>query len=888
MSLLSNDQQLSLKELFSKWDPSVLNPGMEYELEMRLGVLEDKKFKPGMTGTDFPKKGKSVWISSVDKSVHDKVISADHLFKGGIVSNSRDIVWMTTGNKIRMVKVLDKNNKVTETKYESKERISMETMSDLGVRVALNIESKVDPNNVNLRQFNFIRFRQRISRISVDGLWRYDFTNVVEREFGNIKEAGKLIKEIVNDKPEGKYEVEIEYIGKQKVYKEQDEILTSCMKQIEGVVNLINPDIEYTLCKNKVYTDIYNLISDKNYVLKTRTPGSLDFTRDLISKPVTLQLNDLGTLEVNKYSATEKADGERNLLFVDENSKVWLINSRNEVIIIKTSVDAKNWLIDGEYLPDLHLFAAFDCIIADGKDITRETLEPRLDALQKIVKKFEPPGKDKYKIEVVMKKFHFGKVFDIANKVLDIKYPYEIDGIIFTPLNAIYQNRKTFKWKRPEMTTTDFLVRRHSSRVEGNKKIIRFQLYVSITRGLFKKLDLEHEVGYESLFPKVDENTNYFPVLFQPKELKDAYVAEWSEKSVDKHDIQDDTIIELSLNIDAIGSDSYKKWKFIKTREDKTAEYKKYQRSFGNAWLTAMSNLDAVLRPVTELIIRGKVKAPFFTGSKESNIKSMRKFHNYIKDNMYQKYVKNSKWLLEVAAGRFADLGRWAKNDVKNVVAFDMDEAALKEGQIRVDSWDKNRGNLPKILSTVGDAGKDWTHLMNDLSIKKEQFDVISMQFAIHFVLGNENMFKEFLKNVKKYLKPGGIFMASALDGESVMNLFKANNVKKDEIYDMKKDVRNELKTIISIKKECVCDDLANTGQEIAVFVESIGSYTHKEYMVNFQYMIRTFQQEGFELLELADFEQFYKDFENDRREEMSDVEKLYSFMGRFMVVRKL
>ena len=886
MSLITNDQQLAIKDLFSKWDPNKLGPNMEYELEIRLGSIEPKKFEPGMTKKDYQKSG---WVSSVSKEVHDRIFSANHLFQGNTVKSSRDIVWFGSNN-VRMIKVLDKNNKVTETKYESKERKNIVTMVDLGVRIALNIEHKVDSSTVKVNQFNSIRFRQRNSRISTDGMWRFDFTSIIQRKFGNIKDAGKIIREIVNggNDSESKYEVEIEYIGKKNIYKEPDTVLISTMEQIEGVVMLINPDIQYSLSKNTLYQEIYNLFSNKNYSLKTRSPSSIDFNRDLISKPLTLQLSNLGTLEVNNYAVTEKADGERHLLFIDEKSKSWLINSRNEVVSIPLFLSGKpkNWLIDGEYIEDLHLFASFDCLIAEGKDITELTLKPRLDALGDLVKKIkDPEKKDKDTLTVKMKKFHYGQIYEIADKALGLKYPYEIDGLIFTPVDAVYKNFKTYKWKWPEMTTTDFLIRRENVRSEGNKKIIRFNLYVAITRGLFKKLGLEHESGYAAKFPDIDESTNYFPVLFQPRELKDAFIVEWSENSVDKHEIQDNTIVELSFNVDA--DTPRKRWKFVRTREDKTAEYKKYKSNYGNAWLTAMSNLEAVLKPVTELIIRGKVKAQFFTVDKgASNIVAMRKFHNYIKDIMYAKYTKDSKWLLEVAAGRFADLGRWSRNGVKNVVAFDMDEAALKEGQMRVDSWDKKRGKLPKITSIVGNADSDW----DSLKLKKEQFDVISMQFAIHFVLETEESLKGFVKNVKKYLKPGGIFMASALDGESVMNLFKANETKNSETLDLKKQVNGELKTVISIKKQCFCDDLANTGQEIAVFVESIGGYTNKEYMVNFQYVVRSFQQEGFELVELADFEQFYQDFRRDRGKvgSLSDVEKIYSFMGRFMVLRKL
>lgn len=900
MALISADNKLALKDLLSKWDPSVLGPGVEYELEIRLGTWsQDVKFKPGMSKKDFPPANQSIFNPSISKEVYDKIFGAE-FYKRGVAAKERSVTWMTNmigGPKVRMVKILDQNNKVIATRYEVKERKGLVDLQALGLRVALALEKSVDPKNVKTSQFNFIRFRDRVSRTTLDGNWRYDFTSVVAREFGNIAEAGRILKEIVSAKEieYDKYEIELEWVGKESnPFKEPDVVLQSIIEQVNNVALLINVDVVYTLQKDKIYAEIYNLISEKNFALKSRAPESLDFTRDLISKPVTLQLSDLGKLEVNKYSVTEKADGERHLLYSDANGGLWLINNLNEVIAVKakTTRNKKNWLIDGEYIEDLHLFAAFDCLIA-GKDITSRDLNARLEALKGIVKEFkEPERQEKDLLRVTMKKFHFGQVYEQASKVLDAKFPYDIDGLIFTPVEAPYRNRITFKWKWPEMTTTDFLIRRNRVFVENKKRVVEFHLYVAITRGLFKSLGLSLAPDYGTLFPNVETDANYFPVLFGPEELPDACIAMWSQKTVDKHDIQDNTIVELAMNPDADGP--RKRWKFVRTREDKTAEYRKYNSNYGNAWKTAVSNLHAVLKPVTEEIIRGTIKAPFFTAEdKRSNIIPMRKFHNYIKSQVYARYTKNAKWLLEVAAGRFADLNRWIKNNIKNVVAFDLDKDALEEGLARwkgVQERTPKGQQLPQVYSGVGDATMDWSLVLGKIKgveIKDHQFDVISMQFALHFMLESEEMFKQFVQNVRRYLKPGGIFMASAIDGESMMNLLKANKIENGETLDLKKKVSSDkLETIISIKQQCFCETLANTGQEVSVFVESIGGYT-KEYMVNFQYVIRTFQQAGFELVELLPFEDMYQEFRRERRGmPLSDVEKIYSFLGRFLIMK--
>jgi 2-polyprenyl-3-methyl-5-hydroxy-6-metoxy-1,4-benzoquinol methylase len=825
MSILNPDNILQLKELLAKWDVQD-----NYELEIRPGEYTKNGFQP-----------------QIPKEIYDKIFQIQR----GAVKEERSITWSQP--KVRMIKILDKNNKTISTRYEVKERKGVVDFKTLSLRINLATERVLDPKEIRANQFNFLRFRRRLSRISADGNWRFDFGEITEREFGNISEAGKILKDILSLEPE-KYELEIEWIGKF----DPEETLQSLIQQITDIALLLNDDIGLQLQKNIIYTEIYNLISEKNFALKSKSIDTLDMTRDLINKPATLQLSDLGKLEINPYSVTEKADGERHLLFIDSNSKSWLINSRNEVISFHKMKKLKNWLIDGELINDL--FAAFDCLIKNEEDITDQDLKTRLEALAAIKKTNH----------FMVKKFYFGNIYKNSDTILKSKFPYNIDGLIMTPVEEPYRNQSTFKWKFPHLTTTDFLIR-YAAETE-------FHLYVGISRGLFKSLGLALPDNYKVLFPHVDLNTNYFPVRFQPKEMPNAYIFRVNKEEVARHGIEDNTIVELSFN--------EKHWSFVKTREDKTKEYRKYGTTYGNAWKTAVNNLHAVLKPVTEDIIRGRAKAPFFTAeTKKSNIIGMRKFHNYIKTQMYEKYTRRVKWLLEVAAGRFADLPRWIKNDIKNVVAFDLDKEALEEGLERLKMTEQK---VPNVYSGVGDATIDWKLFLQRFNIKKGQFDVISIQFAMHFMLASEETFKQFVQNVHTYLKPKGILMASVIDGEKLMNLFKANNIHKGETYDIKKKTNTDvLTTIISIKKQCVCDELANTGQEISVFVESIGGYT-KEYLVNLQYVIRTFQRAGFELVEEMPFENMYHEWR--RRKPgmpLSDAEKIYSFLGNYLVLRK-
>ena len=76
-------------------------------------------------------------------------------------------------------------------------------------------------------------------------------------------------------------------------------------------------------------------------------------------QPVTLQLKHLNTkpefgelsiLSKTVYSVTDKADGERHLLFVDDKKDLYLINNRHSVKYIGKTEKQANTVIDGEFI----------------------------------------------------------------------------------------------------------------------------------------------------------------------------------------------------------------------------------------------------------------------------------------------------------------------------------------------------------------------------------------------------------------------------------------------------------------------------------------------------------------------------------------------------------
>jgi hypothetical protein len=195
------------------------------------------------------------------------------------------------------------------------------------------------------------------------------------------------------------------------------------------------------------------------------------------------------------YSVTEKADGDRRMLFINEEGKIYLFDMTMNVIFTGSQTKEKvlfNTLIDGEHIKfdkynkPINLFAAFDIYYVNGKSIRDKAFIPqkeddllqnfRLPILSNVVEKLkiksilpennamwkEVKNKDgkitwfdqRYGIisktrpiinascilRIQCKEFYASSnIFDdcstILSKIEDKAFEYNTDGLIFTPTN---------------------------------------------------------------------------------------------------------------------------------------------------------------------------------------------------------------------------------------------------------------------------------------------------------------------------------------------------------------------------------------------------------------------------------------------------------------------
>ena len=243
-------------------------------------------------------------------------------------------------------------------------------------------------------------------------------------------------------------------------------------------------------------------------------------------------------------------------------------------------------------------------------------------------------------------------------------YEYEIDGLIFTPMNMgvggnvpgkaselrrVKWNR-SFKWKPPQYNTIDFLVTtqkdkfgkdliRNKILTDKNNEISTILQYKTLILkcGFDAKKDKFVNAFNDVLFNRLssnspdevddDENTvaygkGYQPVPFQPTSpydpeacfcnivlQKDPLNSDNLFMRTSENDVfQEDTIVEFSYDRSEDNKETESPWRWVplRVRYDKTSELREHKNNFGNHFSVANDNWHSIHFPITEKMIMGQ------------------------------------------------------------------------------------------------------------------------------------------------------------------------------------------------------------------------------------------------------------------------------------------
>ena len=573
--------------------------------------------------------------------------------------------------------------------------------------------------------------------------------------------------------------------------------------------------------------------------------------------------------------------------------------------------------------------------------------------------------------------------------------PYETDGLIFTP-NALALPTgigtwpAQFKWKPVSKNTVDFLVIAERAIDDAGNiwadEIIQTKLHPDSNKLVtYKTLRLYvggvRDPAFKNprqtileMLPLPEANTDdYRPIVFHPLDPVDAYasichvpiatdgretdIAESVIRCVsDGQPIESNMIVEMSYNPEAAPG---WRWQPERVRWDKTEAYRRGVVGGSlNGEKVADSVWASIHDPITEEMVRGSViveaesddaavavvpveklyvsKVDF---RNEYKVKSLREFHNYIKNTiLLGRTLRSGSALLDMGCGKAGDLHKWASilgpaTTGGWVLGVELAEDSLlnpRDGAYRryinkkIDYAEvapmvfvQGRCERPLLTGDAGITAEDQSLLRAiygtpgsgtvvppflaaaGLAAKAAtKFDVISSMFTLHYFFQDRTMLDGFLQNIADNLKVGGFFVGCCFNGETVYNAlapleFGGVLMGKEgdaEIWSVEKmyDPVAEEQTLP--------DSDAGLGRKIKVNFITIGE-GHEEYLVNFVYLRSRLAEMGIDVLsseELASLKMkenngmFKKVYEEmGSRFSMSAKLREYSFMNRWFIFRR-
>lgn len=519
-------------------------------------------------------------------------------------------------------------------------------------------------------------------------------------------------------------------------------------------------------------------------------------------QPETLRVSKLSKNE--KYSMTLKLDGKRYLLLV-YNNKCYLIDNKFSVckIDLKLNRNCDNTLIDGELIN--HTFHCFDILYIEGCDVKGNIFSKRQEQLSKMLKIFENTDNN----SIVLKEYIKEDIYNNMIKYLDNNNNLKdntIDGFILVT-DKIYEIAP-LKWKPEILNTIDFKI----NKLNKNEKYEEWLLLCS------------------------DGNKD---IPFSVKDLSKVKIR--ADIAIN---FMDNTVVEF----------------YYDKNKEQFCPYKtRYDKIKGNYIKVAEDNFDTIMYPFDLKILEDTS----YEEERKNNIFfNMRRFHNWIKRYLLEKYCSKSGNLLDLACGKGGDIFKWVDNNIRYVEGYDINEKSIEEAQRR----------YSKVVSKPTSKNFDYHFEVKDLSSeivsRTEKFDLITCFFAMHYFYKNEDILENFIENLKN-VKENSYIIMTTLSAEKLKEIDYTLNTENLKINKVNIDENKKL------------------GNSIKVYIkDSVLNEETEEYIVDYKYTVELMESKGYNLVESKLFNEYYplwKENENF----LSFKEKEYSFLNRTYVFVK-
>jgi SAM-dependent methyltransferase len=467
----------------------------------------------------------------------------------------------------------------------------------------------------------FYRYKQRMS------------LKLLTEKDNNIQIDLSIIKFALNpndlQNANKSFELEIDFMGKP-----SDKIFNLLIKEIE----MLKQVLEGT-------GKIISKEEQKNILEKYKKlmfGTSLENSTNLYSmQPISAEVPHIIDKIPNKYSATDKADGEKTQLFIFDESIYLISNNLNIKKLDNKIKKFDNTIIEGEVIhlvnKKKYLFMGFDCLYFKGKDVRNETeLRTRITYIEETLKELQDkiyinkPYTDTFNMEKQEKHYseELLKFYKNLNTLIDtakessyifhpklfifptggsnsevylyayliwyyctnsnkVSCPYYLDGIIFTGITQKYTRDKRehkfpiYKFKPPETNSIDIYITFQRNPETGGYLEI-YDNSLPIQTGSNSSTDQTYRVVNFYVGDLIGNKEVPTPFMKEENNHEAFFpLIKGEVRDVEGNFIQDNTVVEVIYSNNQNMPHQYR-WSILRTRWDKTECVLNTQKKYGN------------------------------------------------------------------------------------------------------------------------------------------------------------------------------------------------------------------------------------------------------------------------------------------------------------------
>lgn len=864
-------------------------------LELELSVPEHRRAFPDWEDT---------WASLVIRASSDAESVAFYTDTRIYQSDNK------RGNNDYLVRVW--NNAVKATKMTQLVKRTIDGADYQGLTLRLSSESNYDYESASLGNRNMVRVRSRMTVIPKWATnWKMDFTRseVVPRGDSESLQSAydalfsktaltpvdfvKRAKAISKTDIRQRLQLEMEWVGETLSLEELNNTATNFRNFLRGMTNIDTP--------------YYKAIIWLAKHLNRKIPPQSSLKQLAVSvKSLTRKAYNDVLDTVSDWVVTEKADGERAWLIIaptdfadtdDKNDKtIYLLHHELVTLDWKVPKNTELCILDGEWVKEK--FWMFDAIVVNNKDVTNTTLTNRLETAIPIAKALGIEIKNQVHLSdgsiigtKILKTTKAPTVAETIKKVMNAKYSYKLDGLIFTQVSSHYWGpQKPMKWKSPDQTTIDFLTIKapdealKSASYPPKKDHTIMFLFCGVRKSELQELKLTPFAYYQSCTLGLNisrAQDALIPIQFSPIQDSMAYIyyhpVSHSIPVAQLHQ----HVAEFRYELKA------KTWHLERLRPDRDVDVMRGV-GFGNKFTpTAVDVFQGIQDPfIFEELLKPRLEGvSYFQVEKDPRWRTITHYNNFVKSRILMQLSK-ARWILDGCCGKGQDLLKYTSLQIPNIIMMDRDQAALNEIQGRI-GWihdpKQNKFGMrpppssynPKIHVRKVDMS-EFTRVPKEVrSIPSvpDKIDAVVMNFCIHYFIDTSKSAHDFAKMVSQILAPNGLLIFTVFNGDIIRKIMAEYSA--EDIW--------EINDMYKIKMMRALPEVLDFGYQIGVLHPFSGDQYVVEYLIPMRKLNIILEGAGFVKLQGGSFGDWQDKYEAMRdKKPLEKADKIYSSLYHY------